>query len=82
MKYRIRVDRGACIACGVAPALCPDVFALGQDIGKNRVVEKYSVEVSETTSVGEVPEELYECVKQAADACPVGAIRVEAVRER
>lgn len=81
MRYRVKVDRSACIACGAAPTLCPEVFTLGQDNGKNRVAEKYSIEISETTSIGLVPEELYECVKQAADVCPVSAIRVEVVKE-
>lgn len=80
-KYRVKVDRSACIACGAAPTLCPDVFTLGEDNGKNKVTEKYSVETSESSAVGLIPEELYECVKQAADVCPVSAIRVEVVRE-
>jgi len=44
------------------------------------VVDEYSVELSEATSVGIIPEELYECAKAAAEACPVGAIRVEEVK--
>jgi ferredoxin len=43
-KLRVVVDREACIGCGVAPATCPDVFVLGDDNGKNRVREEYSVE--------------------------------------
>ncbi|MEM2021299.1 MAG: ferredoxin [Zestosphaera sp.] len=77
MKCRVVVNRSACIACGVAPSICPDVFELGQDIGRNRVVNKYSVETTRETSVGMVPEELCECVKQVAGICPVGAIKIE-----
>ena len=33
----------------------PEVFELGSDNGRNRVVEKYSVRTDESVSVGEVP---------------------------
>jgi len=79
VRYRVVVDRVTCIACGAAPAVCPEVFELGPDNGKTRVVEKYSVSTDSSVSVGEVPEELYNCVKSAAEVCPVGAIRVEKV---
>jgi len=76
-KVRVVVDRARCISCGTAPAVCPQVFVLGSDNGKNRVVDAYSVETTEETSVGEVPEELYDCVSRAAELCPVAAILVE-----
>ena len=81
MPYRVVVNRELCISCGVAPSVCSRVFMLGDDNGKNRVVDEFSVELSETRSVGVVPDELYECVKTAAESCPVGAISVEKVSE-
>lgn len=81
VKYKVVVDRQSCIACGVAPSLCPEVFVLGQDTGRNMITPKYSTETSEELSVGVVPGELYECVKQAADACPVGAIKIEEMKD-
>ncbi len=80
-RYRVVVDREKCIACGVAPVLAPEVFELGSDNGKNKVREPYEVETSEKESVGIIPEELYEKAKQAADNCPVEAIRIEPVNE-
>lgn len=80
-KYKVTVDRQTCIACGVAPSLCPEVFVLGQDTGRNMVTQKYSTATTEEVSTGIIPEELYECVKQAADACPVGAIKIEEIKE-
>lgn len=74
MPMRITVDRSLCIACGVAPTLCSEVFVLE---GKNRVVEKYTKEISDEISIGEVPDELRECVENAAMSCPVEAIKVE-----
>lgn len=80
-RYRVIVDRAKCIACGAAPAACPEVYELGSDNGKNRVVDKYSVKTDENISIGEIPEELYECAKSGADVCPVNAIRVEKAEE-
>jgi len=80
-KYRVIVDRNACIACGAAPAACPEVFYLAEDNGKNSVVPKYEVEHSESISVGIIPEELYECAKSGAEVCPVNAIRVETIEK-
>ncbi len=76
-KIKVIVDRDACIACGVAQAVCPDVFVLGEDNGKNRVVDRYSSELDEHISIGYVPSNLLDCVKAAIDSCPVNAIRYE-----
>lgn len=76
-KYRVIINREACIACGAAPAACPDIFELGSDTGKNRVVEKYSVQTDERVSIGIIPEELRECAENGAAVCPVNAIKVE-----
>ncbi len=81
VKIKVTVNRAKCIACGVAPSLCGKVFELGQDNGKNKVVDAYAIETTADTSVGEVPEELYECVKTAAESCPVAAITVERVND-
>lgn len=63
----------------MAPATCPELYELGSDNFKNRVVEKYSVKTDDEISIGEIPEELYECAKAGADICPVGAIKIERV---
>ncbi len=79
VRYKVTVNRSICIGCGVAPALCPEVFELGSDTGKNRVVDKYSVELSEELSTGIIPKELYQCAKGSADSCPVSAITIEEI---
>jgi ferredoxin len=81
VKYRVIVDRMACVSCGVAPAVCPKVFEMGSDNQKNKVVDEYSLELNEAVSIGIIPEELYECAKAAAEACPVNAIKIEEVEE-
>lgn len=82
VKYRIVVDRSQCISCGAAPAVCPEVYELGADDQKNKVVDMYSLKATEEQSVGEVTEELLECAKRGAEVCPVGAIRIERVGDR
>jgi ferredoxin len=77
MPYKITVDRSACIACGAAPAACPQLFYLGDDNGKNRIIEQYSKETNESISIGVIPDELYQCAKEGSDVCPVFAINVE-----
>lgn len=76
MSYEVSVDRNLCIACGVAPTVCPQVFILGDDNGKNRLIEKYSEETSNDISLGVIPEDLHDCVRTAVDSCPVQAISI------
>ena len=80
MKYKIVVNRDACVACGVAPNLCPQVFVLGDDNGKTRVVDEYSKTTTEEKSTGEIPEDQYDCAKGAAESCPVQAITIEEIQ--
>ncbi|PKQ16980.1 MAG: ferredoxin [Actinobacteria bacterium HGW-Actinobacteria-7] len=57
------VDEDLCIGCGACEDTCPEVFELGED-GVSHVI---------TTS----PDlELYGCVRDAADGCPVSAISI------
>ncbi len=76
-RYRVIIDRDACIGCGVAAEVCPDVFELGEDNGKNRAREKYEAKTTDSISIGIIPESMLNCVENAADSCPVSAIRVE-----
>jgi len=77
-KYKVTIDRSKCVSCRAAPATCPDVYVLED---KNRVVDKYSVELTPDRSVGIIPEELYECAKAGADVCPVSAITIEKIED-
>ena len=55
----VKVDKKKCIGCGSCAAICEEVFEMKD--GKSQV--KKGQEKSK------IP-----CVKEAADACPVGAI--------
>lgn len=78
-RYKVIINRSTCMACGAASAACSEIFELGDDNGKNRVVAKYSVELTPEISIGIIPEELYECAKSGVEVCPVSAIRVEKI---
>lgn len=80
-KYRVIVNREMCVACGAAPATCPEVYEIGSDNGKTKIADKYSIETNDRVSIGIVPEELYECAKSGAEVCPVAAIRIEEAEE-
>lgn len=57
------VDKEACIACGLCADTCPEVFEMGEDTA--------------VVVVKEVPAEAAATCKEAAEACPVEAIKLE-----
>ncbi len=63
MTYKITVDKAECIGCGACEAQCPDGFEMDQDEAKAKP-KKVKVD-----DIG--------CVKEAADVCPVNAIKIE-----
>ena len=63
---KIKINQEDCIGCGSCSAICPDVFDVNEE---NKAVIK-----STNTSQGETDEK---CVKEAAEVCPVQAIKIE-----
>ncbi|NWG05021.1 MAG: ferredoxin [Syntrophaceae bacterium] len=60
---KVRVDADSCISCGLCVEECPEVFEMNDD--------KVCVKVDE------VPEVVMKACKEAAENCPVEAIRLE-----
>jgi len=60
---KVKVDEETCIGCGVCVDTCPEVFELADD----KAIAK----------VNEVPKDLFESCKEAADNCPVEAIELK-----
>ena len=59
---RISIE-DTCTACGLCSDTCPEVFEMGPDMAE--------------AVVDEVAGEYEKLVEQAAEECPVGAIRLE-----
>jgi ferredoxin len=72
---KVTIDREECIDCGVCYAECPEVFEEDDADGTSGIVEAYRV--GGNPAVGQVPEEMAECLRTAADGCPVEAIHIE-----
>ncbi len=72
---KVTIDKDTCIGCGACWALVPSFFEQNPDDGKSQVVEQYRVGGDPT--VGNVPDDLLDDVKSAAEGCPVEAIKVE-----
>jgi len=76
-KLRVTIDREQCIGDMVCANLCPQVFAIDEE-SKSVIVDEYR-ESPDNPSVGIVPDELEECVENAASGCPVGIITYEKI---
>jgi ferredoxin len=72
----IRIDRDACIGCGVCASLCPEVFEIDEE-NKSRILAKFSSNQDEKASTGKIPLKLFECANSAAESCPVSCITIK-----
>jgi len=61
---KIKINKEKCIGCGYCASVCPEVFELGGD-GKSQVKSGADFEKSK------------DCIKDAKEGCPVGAIEEE-----
>ncbi|MGC8836676.1 MAG: ferredoxin [Infirmifilum sp.] len=77
-KYRVKVDKDTCIACGVCYSTCPEVFEPDEE-NKSQVVSKYRTLASQSVSEGVIDDSVADCAQSARDTCPVQAITVETV---
>ena len=71
MRFKIEVNREACIACSSCYTLDSDHFE-ADDEGKSKVVGG----VSNGKSTGDFDDDKMVQAQDAEDACPVSAIRV------
>lgn len=72
---RVTVARDECIACGACYEECPEVFEEDPQDGLSRIVNAFRV--NGDPAAGQVTDDLADCVRAAADGCPVEAIQVE-----
>ena len=57
---KVSINKEDCVGCGLCVDDCPDVFEMQEDVA--------------AVKVKEVPENLVNAVKEAAENCPVDAI--------
>jgi len=69
-KYKIEVDDNVCVGCGACAATCDEGFVL-KDTDKGSRARPKKAEVDELG-----------CIKDAADVCPVGAIKIIEIKKK
>ena len=57
---KVSINKEDCVGCGLCVDDCPDVFEMSEDVA--------------VVKVEEVPENLVNAVKEAAENCPVDVI--------
>ena len=60
---RVRIDAEACVGDGMCVEVCPEIFEMAGEVARVRMED--------------VPEELQEKCREAADECVVEAIIIE-----
>gem|GEM_PF-344402 len=73
-KLRITIDRKNRVICGNCESVCSEVFELSPDDEKSQIVEQFRD--GGDSSTGMVDETLEQCVRTAADECPMSIIEV------
>lgn len=73
---KVKIDRDLCIGCGTCPTMCPKIFKLDEE-GKSVVLKKGAEVGSQDWVTAEELDDVFECAKNSADACPTRAILIE-----
>ncbi|MDO9351117.1 MAG: ferredoxin [Deltaproteobacteria bacterium] len=60
---KVTVDEETCIGCEVCVDTCPEVFEMADDKARPKTIE--------------VPKDVVESCREAAENCPVEAIQIE-----
>ena len=58
------VDKETCIGCGLCPSICPDIFKMDDD----------GLAIAEDV---EISDDILQEAKEAEEACPVAAIKID-----
>ncbi|MBT8508330.1 ferredoxin [Methanomicrobiaceae archaeon CYW5] len=72
---KVSIDREECTGCSQCWEDCPEVFEEGPDDNLSRIVKKYRTD--DDGAEGDIPDDLVECARDAADSCPVEVITVD-----
>jgi len=77
MPFKVVIDRDQCISDMACVATCPDIFEMSEEDGKAQITEQYRIDGN--IGEGKIPDDLEECARTAAEACPMGIISVEKI---
>jgi ferredoxin len=72
---KVTIDQEQCIGCGSCNIVCAEVFGEDETDGTGYIVKAFQIDGD--LAVGELPDELLECVQTAAGVCAVEAIHIE-----
>jgi len=72
---KVTIEREECTSCAVCWSDCPEVFEENESDGWSQIVDDYQMDGN--LAVGEVPDDLKDCVQVAVDGCPVEIIHIE-----
>ncbi|HDQ08029.1 MAG TPA: ferredoxin [Methanoculleus sp.] len=72
---KVHIDREECTGCAQCREACPEVFEEGPDDNLSRIVKKYRTD--DEGAQGDVPDDLADCARDAADGCPVEIITLD-----
>jgi ferredoxin len=73
---KVTIDQEQCIGCGSCNITCGEVFGEDETDGTGYIVKAFRID--DNLAVGQVPDELLECVQTAAGVCAVEAIHIGA----
>jgi len=72
---RVKIEREECISCGTCWSTCPDFFEEDPEDGYCSIIEQHRV--GGDPAEGEAPADLEDCVREAAEECPVEIIHLD-----
>ena len=72
---KVMIDQEKCIGCGSCNIVCAEVFEEDEIDGTCRILPAFRI--GGDPDIGQVPDELVECVRAAACICAVMAIHIE-----
>lgn len=71
----ITIDRSSCISCGACWNNCPEIFDQNPCDGLSEIVDE--LRFNNDRAGGFVPDDSFECAREAANLCPVEIITIE-----
>jgi ferredoxin len=75
-RMKVMIDQEKCIGCGSCSIVCAEIFEEDEIDGTCRILPAFRVDGD--LAIGQVPDELVECVRTAACVCAVEAIQLQA----